>query len=142
VITNTYLPHLAQARHATILSNVPARFLFAWTFIERHRHLGFETDIRQFKALLERDPVRLQQWLDRTLSDTIVLVEVHPRSCFAEFTAESMDLKTLQEVLQQQTTFTQAQRWELPQGVTISLWTKGKAGQARTADSTPTERKG
>lgn len=124
-ITQAYLPSLADANHSTILSNVPARFLFAWTFIEAHRHARFAVDIRQFKEEYERDPARLREWLERTPSDALVLVEVLPHSPYiAEMSAESKDLTTLKQVLRQQSAFRPANRWDLPHGVQVVLWAR------------------
>ena len=48
LITDTYLPALADARNPTILSNVSTRFLWTWTFIEEHHHHNMAADIKNF----------------------------------------------------------------------------------------------
>jgi hypothetical protein len=126
-MTDVYLPHVTEARHTTIFSNVPARFLFGWTFLEAHRHTRFATEVRQFKEKLERDPAALAAWLERTPSDALVLIESRPGSPFAVFSPETADLTTLAAVLERQQAFSRERRWELPEGVTISLWRKGPA---------------
>src|ERR1019366_8723576 len=44
LITQTYLPALADAKNPTILSNVSTRFLWTWTFIEQHNHQNFAAE--------------------------------------------------------------------------------------------------
>ena len=124
MFTDVYLPHLANARHTTIFSTIPARFLYSWTFLEAHRHTRFAIGVRQFKQRLERDPVALTAWLEQTPSDAIVLIEPQPTSPFAVFNSETVDLTTLATVLERQQVFSREQHWTLPEGVSISLWRK------------------
>jgi hypothetical protein len=122
-ITRAYLPALADARHATIMSNVPARYLFGWTFLEAHGHARFATDVKHYKERLQGDPSALRRWLAETPSDALVLVEVLPHSPHApELVLEPADLMPMKQVLDAQTGFTRARRWDLPDGVVVSLW--------------------
>ncbi len=126
-VTDAYLPDLAAARHTTILSNIPARQLFAWTFLEAHRHTRFAVEVRQFKERLEHDPAALAAWLDKTPSDVLVVVQARPDSPLAVFNPETVDLTTLAAVLERQQAFSREKDWYLPEGVIISLWRKGPA---------------
>ncbi|MFO0841094.1 MAG: glycosyltransferase family 39 protein [Gemmataceae bacterium] len=135
-ITGAYLPSLADARHSTIMSNVPARYLFGWTFVEAHGHTRFATAIKQFRERLQHDPEGLRRWLAETPSDALVLVEVLPHSPHApELTLEPADLETMKQVLRGQAVFTRAHRWDLPEGVSITLWRKdGPAALSRKGE--------
>lgn len=133
-ITNAYLPALADARHSTIMSNVPARYLFGWTFLEAHGHARFATDVKHYRDRLQHDPAALRRWLAETPSDALVLVEVLPHSPHApELILEPADLMTMKQVLGEQSVFTRARHWELPDGVAVSLWRReGGSASAST----------
>jgi hypothetical protein len=121
-IPRTYLPELASAKHPTMLCNVSARFFLSWTFIERHRHLHFDAEIKNFKKDFERNPERLAWWLAQSQSDAIVVIEVLPGSPYEEITPEHCDLTTLNRVLEYQMKYTRSREWLLPEGVRITLW--------------------
>jgi hypothetical protein len=122
-IPDTYLPALADAQNPTILSNISTRFLLTWTFIEQHRHPNFTTELKNFKSY-ENNPDQVRQWLTTTRSDALVLIDVHPGSTYDWKTDEYVDLAAFHQVLAAQTTWRLAQRWEMPEGVTITLWKK------------------
>jgi hypothetical protein len=122
VIPETYLPELADAGHTTIFCNVSTRFMLAWTFIEHHHHRHFNAEIKNFKANFENNPQQIQRWLAGTASDTLVVIDIHPHTIFDLPTDEYVDLTALKQVLEQQTVFKPARRWELPEGVTITMW--------------------
>jgi hypothetical protein len=122
-ITDTYLPALADARNPTILSNVSTRFLWTWTFIEHHHHQNFAAEIKNFKSF-EDNPAHVKNWLDTTHSDALVLIDIRPYSTYDWKTDEYVDLTTFKQVLAGQTTWVFAQRWEMQEGVTITLWKK------------------
>ena len=122
-ITDTYLPALADARHATILSNVSTRFLWTWTFIEQHHHQSFSAEIKNFKAI-EGNPDPVRNWLATTRSDALVLIDIRPNTTFDWKTDEYVDLTAFKQVLAEQTTWVLAHRWEMQEGVTITLWKK------------------
>jgi hypothetical protein len=122
-ITDTYLPALAEAKYPTILSNVSTRFLWTWTFIERHHHQNFAAEIKNFKAY-ENDPEQAKRWLETTRSDALVLIDVRPGTTYDWKTDEYVDLSAFKQALTEQTAWAPAQRWEMPEGVTITLWQK------------------
>jgi hypothetical protein len=122
-ITDTYLPHLADARQPTIVSNVSTRFLWTWSFIEHHRHQSMAAEIKNFKAF-ENDPEPAKNWLATTRSDALVLIDIRPQSTFDWKTKEYVDLTAFKQALAEQSVWSIAQRWELPEGVTITLWKK------------------
>ena len=125
-LTDAYLPHVGDARHTTILSNIPARFFFSWTFREAYHQAEVTVGVPRFKERLERDPAALSAWLEGCLSDALVVVEASSQSPLAVNHPESYDLTALAAVLQRQSAFIRERRWELPQGVTVSLWRKGR----------------
>ena len=122
-ITDTYLPALANARNPTILSNVSTRFLWTWTFIEHHHHQNFAAEIKNFRSY-ESSPQQVKNWLDTTRSDALVLIDIHPGTMYDWKTDEYVDLSAFKEALAQQTVWMLAQHWEMPEGVTITLWKK------------------
>ena len=132
-ITDTYLPALADAKDPTILSNVSTRFLWTWTFIEYHRHQNFAAEIKNFKSY-ENNPQQVKRWLDTTRSDTLVLIDIHPGSTFDWPTDEYVNLSAFKQVLAEQSAFVRAQQWEMPEGVTITLWKKTPSPQASVAN--------
>ena len=123
-ITDTYLGSLADAKSPTILSNVSTRFLLTWTFIERHRHQHFASEIKNFQSF-ESDPDRIGRWLESTRSDALVLIDIRPGTTYDWKTDENVDLATLEMVLAGQKAWVVDRRWELPEGVSITLWKKG-----------------
>lgn len=124
-ITDTYLPALADARQPTILSNVSTRFLWTWTFIERHRHQNMAAELKNFRSY-EDNPEQVQRWLETTASDVLVLIDVDPGTTFDWKTDEYVDLTAFKQTLGAQTMWVQEQRWRLPEGVTITMWKNSK----------------
>jgi hypothetical protein len=120
-ITDTYLPALADAKNPTILSDVSARFLWTWTFIEAHRHHNFAAELKNFKSY-EGNPEQVKRWLESTRSDALVLIDIRPGSTFDWRTDEYVDLAAFHQALAEQTAWHLAERWEMPEGVTITLW--------------------
>ena len=124
VIPDAYLSHLADAKEPTLFCNVSIRFMLSWTFIERHHHQRFNADIKNYRANFENNPEQIQRWLKATRSDTLVVIDVHPGTEFYWKTDEFVDLTALKQVLAQSPAFTRTQQWELPEGITITLWKK------------------
>jgi hypothetical protein len=122
-ITDMYLPALADARQPTILSNVSARFLWTWTFIDHHRHHNVSAEIKNFKSF-ESNPDQAKHWLDTTRSDALVLIDIRPGTRYDWKTNEYVDLSAFRHALEEQSVWMLAQRWEKPEGVTITLWKK------------------
>ncbi len=122
-IPDTYLPALADAKNPTILSNVSARFIWTWTFIEYHHHQNMAAEIKNFKSY-DGDPDAAKHWLATTRSDALVLIDIHPGTTYDWKTDEYVDLTAFQQALAEQTMWVQSQRWEMPEGVTITLWKK------------------
>jgi hypothetical protein len=122
-ITETYLPALADAENPTILSNVSARFLLAWTYMEEYKRLRFAPELKTFRAY-ESDPEPAQRWLETTRSDALVLIDIRPGSAFDTPTPENVDLATFHKVLAGQSVWVLDRQWELPEGVAITLWRK------------------
>jgi hypothetical protein len=130
-ITEIYLPALADARQPTIVSNVSARFLWTWTFIEHHHHQNMAAEIKNFKAF-DGHPEAAKAWLESTRSEALVLIDVAPGSPFDLRTDEYVDLAAFHQALAAQTAWQQTRRWELQDGVTITMWTKSANQQAKT----------
>src|ERR1019366_7465304 len=131
-ITDTYVASLADAKNPTILSNISARFLWSWTFIEQNRHQNFAAELKNFKSY-DSNPEQVKRWLGTTRSDALLLIDVHPGAIYDWKTDEYVDLSAFKQVLAEQTEFVLAQRWEMPEGVTITLWKKSSSPQARNA---------
>jgi hypothetical protein len=127
VITDAYLPELAGVRHTTIISNIPAKQLLAWTFLQTHRHTRFTTGAPRFKERLERDAAALTAWLEQVRSDALVVIDAQPGSPLMVQVPETADLTTLSAVLERQQVFARERDWYLPEGVTIRLWRKTAA---------------
>jgi hypothetical protein len=123
LITRTYLPALADAKNPTILSNVSTRFLWTWTFIEEHRHQNVTAELKNFRSY-EGNFELVKRWLDTTQSDALVLIDIHPGSTFDWKTDEYVDLGAFKQTLESHSVWRQAERWEMPEGVTITLWKK------------------
>ena len=124
VIPDAYLSHLADATEPTLFCNVSIRFMLSWTFIEHHHHQRFNADIKNYQANFANNPEQIQRWLKATRSDTLVVIDVHPGTKFYWKTDEYVDLTALKQVLSQHPAFTPTQQWELPDGITITLWKK------------------
>lgn len=122
-ITETYLPALADAKNPTIVSNISARFLWTWTFIDHHRHQNMSAEIKNFKAFKD-NPDAARNWLNTTRSDALVLIDIHPKTTYDWVTIEYVPLDAFHEALGGQTTWTRSHRWDMPEGVTITLWKK------------------
>ena len=122
-IPETYLPALADAEYPTILGNVPARFLVAWTYIEEYKSLRFASELKNFRAY-ESDPEPARRWLEAARSDALVLIDVRPGTAFDWPTDETVSLATFHEALAEQSAWVLDRNWELPEGVAITLWRK------------------
>jgi len=122
-ITDTYLPALSDVCLPTIVSNVSTRFLWTWTFIEHHRHQNFAAEIKNFRSF-EGSPDQVQRWLETTKSDALVLIDIRPQSTFDWKTDEYVELSAFHQTLARQTAWTLTRRWEMPEGVSITLWRK------------------
>ncbi len=122
-ITDTYLPALADAKNPTILSNVSARFLWTWTFIEANHHQNMAAEIKNFKSF-EGNPAEAIHWLETTRSDALVLIDIRPGTTFDWKTDEYVDLAAFHEALAGQSTWMLGERWQMPKGVSITLWRK------------------
>ncbi|HZZ82345.1 MAG TPA: glycosyltransferase family 39 protein [Gemmataceae bacterium] len=124
-ITDTYLPALADAKYPTILSNVSTRFLWTWTFIEQHHHQNMAAEIKNFKAF-EGNPDRAKQWLETTKSDALVLIDIRRFTTYDWKTDEYVELEAFHQALAHQSAWVLTQRWEEPEGVSITLWRKSE----------------
>jgi hypothetical protein len=122
-ITETYLPALSEAHNPTILSNVSTRFLWTWTFIEQHRHQNMAAELKNFRSY-ENNPDQIKHWLATTRSDVLVLIDVAPNTTYDWKTVEYVDLSAFKQVLAEQSIWVQQQRWQMPEGVTITMWKK------------------
>ena len=122
-ITETYLPALSDAENPTILSNVSTRFLWTWTFIEQHHHQNMAAEIKNFKSF-EGNPAAATHWLETTRSDALVLIDIRPGTIYDWKTDEYVDLAAFHEALAGQSVWTLGRRWEMPEGVSITLWRK------------------
>jgi hypothetical protein len=129
-ITDTYLPALADAKNPTIISNVSTRFLWTWTFIERHHHQNMTAEIKNFKAFAG-NPEPAKRWLETTHSDALLLIDIAPGSTFDWKTDEYVDLAAFQQALAEQTVWVATQRWDMPEGVAITLWKKNSSFSVR-----------
>lgn len=125
-ITETYLPALADAKRPTIVSNVSARFLWTWTYIESYRHQNMAGEIKNFRTF-DSKPDVAKHWLETTRSDALVLIDIHPNTMFYWRTDEYVELAAFHEALAGQSAWVQANRWEMPEGVSITLWKKTDA---------------
>ncbi len=123
-ITDTYLPALEGCKQPTILGNMPMKFLTAWTFEERLGHRRVTLDVKDFKDRIEHNEEQVRRWLTTTPSDTLVLIDIHPDSPYFVSSNDNVDLSTIEHVLARGP-FQQAQRWELPEHVSITLWKRG-----------------
>jgi Dolichyl-phosphate-mannose-protein mannosyltransferase len=123
LVTRPYLPALADAKNPTILSNVSTRFLWMWTFIEEHRHQNVTAELKNFRSY-EGNPELVKHWLATTRSDALVLIDIRPGSVFDWKTDEYVDLTAFKQTLESQGVWRRTERWDLPEGVTITLWKK------------------
>ena len=130
-ITDTYLPALADAANPTIVSNVSTRFLWTWTFIEHHRHQKMAAEIKNFPTFRD-NPEAATRWLESTRSDALVLIDIRPGSIYDWQTKEYVPLEAFHQALAKQSAWVQTQKWELPEGVSITLWKKNPSPQAST----------
>ena len=80
-------------------------------------------EIKNFKTY-EGNPQQVKHWLDTTRSDALVLIDIHPGTTFDWKTDEYVDLSAFNQALAEQSVWALAQRWEMPEGVTITLWKK------------------
>jgi hypothetical protein len=89
-ITDFYLPDLAQSRRTTILSSMEIKQVLRWSFLERYAARDrLEFEIKDLGVSAEEDQQRLANWLATTASDTIVFVDVPPRSYFHGMSIQS-----------------------------------------------------
>jgi hypothetical protein len=128
-ITDTYLPALADAKYPTVVSNVSTRFLWTWTFIEHHRHQNMAAEIKNFGAF-EGNPAHAKRWLETTRSDTLVLIDIQPNTTYDWKTKEYVNLAAFHQALREQGAWTLARRWDMPEGVAITMWTKSASTHA------------
>jgi hypothetical protein len=122
-ITDTYLSALAPFKNPTVLSNVSTRFLWTWTFIEEHHHQNMAAEIKNFRSF-EGNPTMANRWLETTRSDALVLIDIRPLTTYDCKTDEYVELAAFHEALAGQTAWVRSQRWEMPEGVSITLWQK------------------
>jgi len=122
-ITDTYLQAIKDAKNPTILSNVSTRFLWTWTFIEEHRHQNMAAEIKNFRSF-DGNPEPARRWLETTRSDALVLIDIRPRSTYDCPTDEYVELAAFHQALAEQSVWVQSKRWEMPEGVSITLWHK------------------
>ena len=120
-ITDTYLPALARFENPTIVSNVPTRFLWTWTFIER-------TTIRRWppRSRISR-PWRGTRMppaagRNRLAADGLLLIDIHPGSVYHLRTGEYVDLAAFHQCARRPDRVGKSQSWEMPEGVSITLW--------------------
>lgn len=122
-ITDTFLPALDRCKNPTILSNVSTRFLWTWTFIEEHNHQNMAAEIKNFKSF-EGNPEAARHWLETTRSDALVLIDIRRYSTYDWKTDEYVDLAAFHEALAGQSAWVLGRSWEMPEGVSITLWRK------------------
>ncbi len=118
------LPQLDGSRQVVMLSNVPLKFLSAWTFLQRAGVQGrLETDLRGFGPDPDGNRPVFERWLQTTRCDALVFIDLPPGSPFAE-----CDLfpgyKRVPEWMQEQKVFREVRRWTFPQygDATVTLW--------------------
>jgi hypothetical protein len=121
-IADGFLPSLADVRQPTLLSNSNAVFFLSWTYRERYPHRPFATEIRNYGVDPTADRDLVRDWLTKTRSDAIVLIDIAADSpCYAG-SPENRDYDVLRACLAETTTFAIAERRSLPDKVTITIW--------------------
>jgi hypothetical protein len=127
-VTDTYLPYLAQSQRVSILSSVPLiRFTADWTFLERYRERSrLENHWFGFGPPGEANRRNFAQWLETTCCDTLVFIDRRPEALQFDFTLPDYQTQEqLRDVLQTQSIFAPAERWEFPQcGCNVTIWRK------------------
>jgi hypothetical protein len=133
-LTDAYLPSLAEARRATIVSTVPMKWLTTWTYLERYGQSDWlETDLKGYGFTDEEHRQAFQKWLETTPSDTLVFIDVPPGSYFYVPGAVNEMYGALRDLLATQAVFQLTKRRELPQyGCAITIWSRSRAQAART----------
>lgn len=123
-LVKAYLPQVADARHVTILSNRPIKFLTAWTFLQiAGRHGRLDTELPGFGSTPERNRPSFDRWLQTTPCDALVFLDLPPGSFFHDDVPYA-HYDQVPDWLAGQKVFYQAQTWEFPQyGKTrVLLW--------------------
>jgi hypothetical protein len=78
-------------------------------------------ELKNFRTY-EGNPDKVQQWLDTTRSDALVLIDIAPGSTFDWKTDEYVDLAAFHQALNRQSSWELSQRWDMLEGVTITMW--------------------
>jgi hypothetical protein len=125
-LTDSYLPYLADSKHAVILcNNVAMKQLAQWTYLERYHNLhGVEVDIRGFGDDYVDNSQAFDRWLKTTKCDTLVFIDVPERSTFHVQDAHH-PYEQVKGFLEGQSVFSVSRQVALaPYDCTITIWTR------------------
>jgi len=126
-LTDCYLPWLAESHRTMFLSTMEIKHLFRWSFLEHYRQRErMEVDMKGFSATGEGNREFLDQWLQTTSCDTIILLDIPPGSYFYELTRyNDAFLKEIRPLLASQTLFHPVrQRYFSRYGCTVTMLTR------------------
>jgi hypothetical protein len=80
-------------------------------------------EIKNFRSY-EGNPDQVANWLANTRSDALVLIDIQPGTTYDWKTDEYVDLTAFHQVLGAQSIWVRSERWQMPEGITITLWKK------------------
>ncbi|MBX7104108.1 MAG: glycosyltransferase family 39 protein [Gemmataceae bacterium] len=126
-LTDSYLPHLADARKVAVLSNVPLKFLARWTYQDLYDRPGrMLTEVPGFDAtrIADGNHHAMSAWLTTTPIDTIVLIELPATSPWYVPVPGCAGLEQIGPILRSVSGWKMTFREELSNrgGATVSVW--------------------
>jgi hypothetical protein len=124
-VTDSYLPELAGSQRVGIFSNMPVKFLAAWSYIERYgRADRLEIDLREVGNYAPATHEGFDRWVGKTTCDTVVYIDMNPDSSYAEPTPGETN-EVVGEMLPAQCVFKLIRRIELPAyQCIVTVWKK------------------
>jgi hypothetical protein len=134
-VTDAYLPYLRESRQAAVFCSMPMKFLAQWTYMRRYgRPQRLETDIKGFDPRNPMDRHGFEQWLAATKCDTVVSLDLSPRSKLNAPIPGSAAPEAYGEMLASQRVFTAADRRVLPaHGCTVTIWKRPAPSESSAA---------
>jgi hypothetical protein len=129
VLTNRFLPELAESRRPTLLSNGLIQPFLEWTFSERYGVR--QADVNMGWAKNATDQVGFDSWLRATQSDKLVYVELTGQPSFDSAWPPG-DPLWMRRRLAGQGCFVPVRQWQFPEygDVTVSIWQRADSARA------------
>ena len=134
-LSDYYLPRVGCYEHLSIFATVPIYFFASWSYLQRYptRRSSLAVGLKNFGSSEALNQMRFVEWLERTRSEAIVLIDIPPGSFFyyAHWPGEEQH-QQYRELVESQKLFSEVERRVFSQyGTTVKILVRQEDGKSQ-----------